>query len=131
MERSIIIENIERQGGDKLRDYLDFQARGIEFTYMQLQLMFLGRQYGKTFMSNCIVMQEVMRHTECYISFKTAPIGDIATIIPTDEDTTTHELKVHYINQLEYFIKEFYPEITIESRTREVLKLNKKRDNEN
>ncbi len=111
----------------QLKRYNDFVKRGIDFTPMQMHLMFFPRGYGKTFMSMCKLCEEACKWDKSIITFETQRGNTDIVIIPDDEDCTKQIMQEHYIKGLRDFIHEYYPEFSVRLINKRRMKLIKKR----
>ena len=117
---------------DGYEEYKNLLKRGIKLTAMQMNLMFLNRAYGKTFMSYCALMIGAKNKEEFTIDF------DSENKISNEDNLTSHcldpdlkkhnkmENKLHYLDGLCEFVCEYYPEYTIYRKTKLKARFSKK-----
>ncbi len=122
-----ILEHLKRQPPEQLDRYNDFIKRGIDFTPMQMTLMFFPRQYGKTFISMCELAEEARKWDETFITFEFELGTTERTLIPNDVDITKEVHKIEYLKKFSEFLNEYYFEFKVVPVNKFKLKLIKKR----
>ena len=113
IEREQILEQLwyDRKSIEK---YGYLKIHNIELTDMQLNLMFINRQYGKTFMDMCDLMYCARNYDNFYVAWdaEEIPSGE-RLFIPQDPDIMGLRMrKDNYLYALLKFIEKYFPEYT-------------------
>ena len=115
MEIEAIQEALRSPNQDGYRQLRDLLSRGIKLEAYQANLMFLGRGYGKTYMSYCLAAEECI---DLLGTKELVTIGKIdSDILIMDVDfNTTPMTRRNWFEGFERFCKVHFSELEVKTK---------------